>query len=105
VLTGVKINLKERPELVLDVLERYVELMSENFSPQTCVGKIKQLASQMCRGYSWRKNLCMVSTLDEQKEILARARDGSLGQNSFENASDSDDQTGMAEMDCNTFQC
>jgi tRNA-dihydrouridine synthase len=74
IVNGRPTDLRRRPDLVLDIMERYCALLQEEFLPAGCVGKVKQLASQMCRGYTWRKELCMAMTLPEQLEILRRAR-------------------------------
>ncbi len=57
--------------IALAVLERYARLLEEQFSPKVCVGRFKQLVSQMGRGHAWRKDLCRASTWDEQKSILS----------------------------------
>jgi tRNA-dihydrouridine synthase B len=57
--------------LMITILNRYIELLLENFEPRGCVGPVKQLASQMCKGLAWSKRLCRVNTLAEQSEILS----------------------------------
>lgn len=46
----------------LEVLVRYSELLTEEFSSKASIGKLKQLASQMARGHAWRKELLMVDS-------------------------------------------
>jgi tRNA-dihydrouridine synthase B len=72
--TGEKVGLRGNPALMLDVVELYIALLQEEFPPKACIGKIKQLVSQMCRGQEWRKDICRARTLDEQVELLARVR-------------------------------
>lgn len=67
-------KLGKDPELVLSILERYVELLREEFSDTRCIGRVKQLVSQMCRGYSWRRDLCRAATFDEQRRILTELK-------------------------------
>ncbi len=55
------------------ILMRYIELLQEEFSPKACVGKVKQLASQMCRGAKWRKELLLAPTLEAQRAVLESA--------------------------------
>ena len=76
IATGVPVNLRGDPALMLDVVELYIALLREEFPPKACVGKIKQLVSQMCRGQEWRKDVCRARTLDEQTAILDGLRAG-----------------------------
>lgn len=62
--------------LLAEILEQYSQYLLDEFSPQTAVGKIKQLASQMCRGVAWRKELLGLSTIDAQSELLMQVKDG-----------------------------
>lgn len=78
VATGRKINLRQEPQVVLRVLKRYIELLREDFHDRVVIGRFKQLVSQMCRGYAWRKDLCRAMTLDEQLKILCAVEDGSF---------------------------
>jgi nifR3 family TIM-barrel protein len=63
---------------MLSILCRYIELLREDFQDSSCAGKLKQLASQMCRGAPWRKNLLMLNTLSEQIALLDQVRDGAF---------------------------
>lgn len=67
--------LRRNPLELVSVVERYIELLEEDFAPNRCVGRIKQLVSQMCRGYPWSKDVCRAATLRDQQEILKRARE------------------------------
>jgi len=62
--------------LMLRILFRYIELLREDFQESSCAGKVKQLASQMCRGAAWRKHLLTLNTLQEQIALLELVRDG-----------------------------
>ena len=73
--TGKRYNLRLERDLVLNVLERYLALLREEFHDRVVVGRFKQLVSQMCRGFEWRKDLCRAMKLEDQVEILKRARD------------------------------
>jgi nifR3 family TIM-barrel protein len=72
--TGEDVGLKGNPALMLDVVELYIALLREEFPPKACVGKIKQLVSQMCRGQEWRKDICRARTLEEQLDLIGRLR-------------------------------
>lgn len=63
---------------MLAILYRYIELLREDFHESSCAGKVKQLASQMCRGAPWRKNLLTLNTLQEQIDLLQEVRDGAF---------------------------
>lgn len=67
-------NLRHSPQLVLKVLSRYLELLREEFPDRAVVGRFKQLVTQMCRGYDWRKDLCRANSLAEQLSILQVVR-------------------------------
>lgn len=58
------------------ILEDYINLLLEEFSPTAAVGKVKQLASQMCRGTPWKRDLLGCSNLPAQQEILRAVREG-----------------------------
>lgn len=63
--------------LVLNVIERYIQLLLEEFPARSCVGKVKQLVSQFVRGYDWRKTICRLNTLDQQILLLKEIRNRS----------------------------
>lgn len=73
--SGKRYTLRQEPELVVSVLERYLALLREEFHDRVVVGRFKQLVSQMCRGFEWRKDLCRAMKLQDQVDILKRARD------------------------------
>lgn len=56
--------------LALRLLSRYVELLLEETSERAALGKIKQIASQMCRGHSWRIKLLLATSLQQQLLII-----------------------------------
>ncbi len=68
-------GLRKNEARMIQVTRRYIELMREEFTDQTICGKVKQFASQACRGFTWRKELCLAPSLTEQFEILARAEE------------------------------
>jgi tRNA-dihydrouridine synthase B len=76
IVTGVKKPLRSDTSLAVSVLERYADLLTEEFLPKARTGKIKQLASQMLRGHAWRKELLRVNTFEEQRKILSAVREG-----------------------------
>ena len=61
----------------VQILELYLKFLLEDFPPHHAIGRIKQLVSQMGRGYPWSKDICRANTLEAQGEILQRVRDGS----------------------------
>lgn len=76
IVTGAPSRLREQPERMVDLLFQYIDLLREDFSDSSCVGKVKQLASQMCRGAVWRKHLMASVSLSQQIQILEAARCG-----------------------------
>jgi nifR3 family TIM-barrel protein len=56
----------------LAVMNRYAELLSEEFPPKVRIGKLKQLGSQMLRGFPWRKDLLLAPDFDSQMKVLAQ---------------------------------
>ena len=75
ILKGKTTNLRSDPALCLSVLERYHELLLEQFEPGSCVGKMKQLASQLCKGHVWRKPLLQLRTYEELTQTLSSLRE------------------------------
>ena len=71
---GQTTDLRRNQGLVLDVVERYTEMLRAHFRVETCPGRLKQLVSQMARGHEWRKALVRSNTLAEQCEIIAAVR-------------------------------
>lgn len=76
VMSGAPSALRGNQKLMLSILFRYIELLREDFQDSACPGKLKQLASQMCRGAPWRKQLLTINTLPEQIQLLEMVRDG-----------------------------
>jgi tRNA-dihydrouridine synthase B len=70
VISGHKVGLAGNVELMRQVLIRYVELLREDYADQSCVGRLKQLASQMCKGQRWSKDLCRLNNLTDQLSLL-----------------------------------
>ena len=81
ILSGSRTEISKNPELALSILSRYRDLLLEDFSPNGAIGKLKQLASQMCRGLQWRREFCMAGSLEEMETIIMKTRE-SLQQNS-----------------------
>lgn len=65
-------DLRDDPGKMLTILNRYAELLLEDFSPRSCIGRLKQLTSQMCKGQSWAKELCRSNSLEDQLAVLRR---------------------------------
>jgi nifR3 family TIM-barrel protein len=82
IVTGVKKPLRQDTSLAVSVLERYADLLTEEFLPKARTGKMKQLASQMLRGHAWRKELLRVNTFEEQRKILTAVREGTFSMGS-----------------------
>lgn len=78
IVSGERDTLRNNHAKMLEVLFRYIELLREDFHDSSCAGKLKQLASQMCRGAVWRKPLLTLNTLAEQIDLLMRVRDGAF---------------------------
>jgi len=74
-LSSNTLKLRDDPLKMLTIIERYTELLREEFPTLRCIGKIKQLVSQMCKGHDWRKPLCRANTLEEQRIILDQLRE------------------------------
>lgn len=65
-----KLESRMPQEKMKDILLQYAQLLGEDFQDRTSAGKLKQLASQMCRGAVWRKNLLGMGSLQEQVNFL-----------------------------------
>ncbi len=72
--------IRSNQDRMVQILLRYSELLREDFQDSSCSGKMKQLASQMCRGAGWRKELLTLNTLQSQIDLLHRVRDGAFVQ-------------------------
>jgi nifR3 family TIM-barrel protein len=80
ILSGEAHTLRGNFDRMVQILMRYSQLLLEDFQEGSCAGKMKQLASQMCRGATWRKHLLAAHTLQEQLDTLQRVRDGAFVQ-------------------------
>lgn len=58
------------PIELLEVLQRYIDILIIDMPELNTCGKIKQLVSQMGKGNSWRKRICTSMSLDEIRQIL-----------------------------------
>jgi len=74
IVNGTKTKLRSEPLKAVQVLERYIELLKEEFSPKASVGKVKQLCSQMCCGLEWRKPILVSESLLRQEDLLRETR-------------------------------
>lgn len=73
IISGCRRDWKSRETELLRVVFEYVKTLREDFPDITCVGKIKQMATRMCRGRSWGKKLCLAMSLADQLKILESA--------------------------------
>ncbi len=64
IMTGVKRDLRGNEPLVLEILRDYSELLLEDMPEKACGGRLKQLASAMCRGLSWRKEFMQLPSFE-----------------------------------------
>lgn len=103
IMTGSPSALRGNHGLMLQILSRYIELLREDFQESSCPGKLKQLASQMCRGAPWRKQLLGLNTLQEQERLLEVVRNGSFRNTAQEAASDGSDEP-MEEASCDQYE-
>ncbi len=103
IMTGEPSRLRENPGLMLGLLFRYIELLKEDFSDSTCVGKVKQLASQMCRGALWRKTLLTINSLQEQVQFLERVRAGEWAPPVVTRLEPDPEEISPSELSCNSF--
>ncbi len=78
IVHGGKDSIRSNQNRMVTILLRYSELLREDFQDSSCAGKMKQLASQMCRGASWRKHLLVLNSLQDQIDLLHRVRDGAF---------------------------
>jgi nifR3 family TIM-barrel protein len=71
ILQGGPLDWRNDQELILSVLRRYIELLRADFPEKLIPGRVKQLASGMCRGLKWRKALLTTQTQAELEDLLA----------------------------------
>ncbi len=64
---------KPSSTIMINTLQRYMELLSEEFSDLPALGKLKQLSSQMVKGTEWRKKLLLCNSLKEFQSVLNEA--------------------------------
>lgn len=76
IVTGEPSRIRGNWDLQRQLLEDYIELLLEEFTPVAAVGKIKQLTSQMCRSNPWKRDILACNTLDGQQEILRAVKAG-----------------------------
>jgi tRNA-dihydrouridine synthase B len=58
----------------LAVIERYKDLLLEEFPEKAASGKLKQLVSQMVKGQQWRKSFLIAPTFEAQMKILSELK-------------------------------
>jgi nifR3 family TIM-barrel protein len=80
IMSGSSETLRGDFSAMVGILLRYIELLREDLQEGSCAGKVKQLASQMCRGAVWRKRLLTLNTLQEQIDLLKSVQDGAFAQ-------------------------
>lgn len=80
IVGGHRDTLRRNHDRMVAILLRYGELLQEDFQESSCVGKMKQLASQMCRGTTWRKHLLTLNTLRAQLDVLRDVEGGGFVQ-------------------------
>jgi tRNA-dihydrouridine synthase B len=100
IVQGTGDTIRNNQQLMLDILFRYIELLREDFQDSSCPGKIKQLASQMCRGAVWRKTLLGLNTLQDQIDLLQRVRDGAFVQAGRDSGID---ESPLEESSCDQY--
>lgn len=91
-------RLKGNYDLMLDVLFRYIELLREDFQESSCSGKLKQLASQMCRGAPWRKQLLTLNSIKDHENLLRSVREGR-----WRSSSTQFEENEAADVSCDMF--
>ena len=100
---GESSRLRGNHDLMLDVLLRYIELLVEDFPESSCPGKVKQLASQMCKGALWRKTLLGLNTLPEQRSLLMQAKAGEWTQPGRSSDISTDESESLESLSCDSF--
>jgi nifR3 family TIM-barrel protein len=70
IVTGVKPDLRREPIRAVNILLRYVELLREEMHDRAASGRVKQLASQMCAGLPWKRDLLRTEALSDQITFL-----------------------------------
>jgi len=78
IISGKSVGLRANPQLLAKTALHLIELLQQDFPSRHCVGRVKQLVSQMSKGHSWAKELCRVYDLDSQIEILKQVQAGAF---------------------------
>lgn len=75
IINGTDSSLRFSPIKVIEILERYMELLLEETSEKAALGKLKQLISRMGAGHEWRKDLCRTLKLIDLRAKLLQIKD------------------------------
>ncbi|MDZ4785545.1 MAG: tRNA-dihydrouridine synthase family protein [bacterium] len=75
IATNSKTDIKSSPSMAIEIVEKYKSLLQEDFHDVACVGKIKQLSSQMCRGFPWRKEILVAKNLPEIEQVIIKVKE------------------------------
>jgi nifR3 family TIM-barrel protein len=102
IMAGSPSALSGNEKLMLQILFRYIELLKEDFPESSCGGKLKQLASQMCRGTAWRKTLLTLNSICEQVRLLELVQSGGF-RNSTPAAEELESSPSTSDMTCESF--
>lgn len=77
IISGEERTIRRNEHLAVKILKKYIDFLSEDFSEMASLGKLKQLASQMCKGRVWRKEILHASSVQGIIDILNRVEDES----------------------------
>lgn len=105
IATGKVDPLRNDPLKMARILARYVELLKEDFLPGSCAGKVKQLASQMCRGAIWRKELLTLPDLAAQERLIGEVLSGSYVHKSANRGDGETENGSLSESSENEVSC
>lgn len=95
------VGLRNNPVRMLSILRRYIELLRVSFPDVACIGKVKQLASQMCRGQEWRKPICVARKMADIELILSQVEEGlALAAAPLDSDNDADINSNLSENQC-----
>jgi tRNA-dihydrouridine synthase B len=103
IATGEPQDLRSNPLKMAEILRRYIELLKEDFQPGSCAGKVKQLASQMCRGALWRKELLGLSSLEAQESLISAVLNGTYKHRGNGEESSTLSESLQDEVSCESF--
>lgn len=73
---GRTVAYKKEPLQLVNILEKYLNYLREDFHDKVVIGRLKQLAAQMCKGFSWRKDICRAMNIQHQIDIMNMVKDG-----------------------------